>query len=77
MLRALLHKPAMTDNHRLARKSIAAKTRKKQCGFGDILHRREFAIHGLFQHNVFDDFLFGNAKLFCLFRDLLVWSYAG
>ena len=62
----------MTDDHRLTCKGIAAETRKKQCGFGDILHRREFAIHGPFQHNVFDDFPFGNAKLFCLFRDLFV-----
>ena len=48
------------------------KDAKKQRGLRHVFHRREFAIHGFFQHDVLDHLLLRNAELLGLLGNLLV-----
>src|SRR5262249_60735362 len=69
---ASLHEPAMADHERLAREGVRLECGEEQRSLGDVLHRRELAIDGLFEHHIADHRLLGDAELLRLLRDLLV-----
>ena len=72
MRRISLHEMAVANDDRLTGQSIAREAREEEGGCGNIFRGSELTVHGFPQHNVFDHFLFGNAKLMRLLRDLFL-----
>jgi hypothetical protein len=48
----------MADDDRLAGKRIASRACEEQHTAGDVVDRLELAVHGVLQHDVFDDLHF-------------------
>src|SRR6266849_6057872 len=69
---ALLHEPSVADDNGLAGERIRIESSEEERGFRHILHRGEFTVHGVFQHDVLDHVLLGNAEFLGLLCDLLV-----
>src|SRR5262245_51255245 len=67
-----LHKPAVADDDRLTGKRIRRKGGQEQRGFGHVIDRGEFAVHGFLQHDGLDDILLGDSERLGLLGDLLV-----
>ena len=68
----LLHKPPMTGDQRLPGQSVALETGKEQRHLSDILHRCEFTVDGLTQHDLFNHIFFADTQRLRLFRDLFI-----
>ena len=62
----------MADDDALASEGIAREARQEDGGRGNIFRGSELTIHGFPQHDVFDNFLFGEAKLLRLLGDLFL-----
>src|ERR1700735_4194206 len=59
---ALLHEPAVADDDGLAGERVGTERREEQRGFRHVVHRGEFAIHGLLEHDVLDHLLLGDTE---------------
>src|SRR5438105_1289485 len=66
-----LHVPAVADDQRLARERIGGESREEQGDLGNVVEGSELAVDRLLEHEVLDDFLFGDAQRAGLLGNLL------
>lgn len=60
----------MADDEGLAGEGVGGEAGEVEDGGGDVIDGGEFAVDGFFEHDVTDDFGFGDAEFFGLFGDL-------
>src|SRR5579859_2924879 len=61
---ALLHRPAVTDDHGLAGQGVRRKGGEEERDAGDIVHCGELAIHGLLEHHGPDHRILADPRAF-------------